>query len=90
MFEWQIKTVIFNGNHETDFIVRAEGLSQTKQQVLKEIKKMLPQRKNLYLEAKHRGVYTIVSYMDDVGEVSLQRKDPLIVSSTKGRTTDMH
>lgn len=75
MCQWQVKIMLLDQKQELDLMLSADGLNQAKQQALKEFKKRSPQRKYLYLEAKQPGVYTIVSNMDDVGEVTLQRVD---------------
>jgi len=75
MVEWRIELVTFDKNQKAVFIIGAEGLNQAKQRALQEFRALVPQKKNLYLEAKRRGVYSIVSDLDEVGEVMLDAMD---------------
>ncbi len=73
MVEWRMEIVTSDKNQKSVFIIGAEGLNQAKQRALQEFRMIVPQKKNLYLEAKRPGVYSIISDLDDVGEVMLEQ-----------------
>jgi len=73
MLKWQNTMVLYGENRKKTFTVCADGLNQVKRRTLQEFRKLAPQKKNLYLEVKQPGIYAIVSNLDDVGEVMLER-----------------
>lgn len=72
MNEWQIEMTIFDVNREIQCLVKADGLNEAKQAAIAEFRKQFPEKKNLYLEAKGKLVYAIVSNLVDVGEVRFE------------------
>jgi hypothetical protein len=76
MNEWLIELKnIAGGKISGKIIVAALDLQEAKQKALQECRKYLPERRNFYLEAKGNGVYTIVSDLEDVGEIVIRRHD---------------
>jgi len=76
MLKWHIQMVTFSADRKLlRFSIEAPDLIKAKQIVLQEFRKQSPGKKNLYLEAKSDGIYTIVSNLDDVGEVKIERVD---------------
>jgi len=76
MNEWLIELKnIGSGKMSGKIIVAAPDLPGAKQKAMQECRKYLSGRRNLYFEAKGRGVYTIVSDLVDVGEIVIRRID---------------
>jgi len=76
MNEWIIELKNIAGGKITGkIIVAATDLQGAKQKAIQESRRYLPERRNLYLEAKGNGVYTIVSDLEDVGEIVIRRHD---------------
>jgi len=76
MNEWLIELKnIDSGKMSGRIIVAALDLPGAKQKAMRECRKYLSGRRNLYLEAKGNGVYTIVSDLEDVGEIIISRFD---------------
>ena len=63
------------GKMSGKIIVAALDLHVAKQKAMQECRKYLSVRRNLYLEAKGNRVYTIVSDLEDVGEIIISRLD---------------
>jgi hypothetical protein len=72
MIGWHIEIVVFNVDKKTRFSIKATSLNKAKRTALQEFKKQSPEKKNLYLEANGNEIYTIVSNLDDVGEVRIK------------------
>jgi hypothetical protein len=76
MNEWLIELKnIAGGKISGKIIVAALDLQGSKKEAMRECRKYLPERRNFYLEAKGNGVYTIVSDLEDVGEIVIRRLD---------------
>jgi len=75
MSEWHIEMDMFDVRRTMRFTIVATCLSKAKQAVLQEFRKYSPSPRNLYLEARGDGVYTVVSHLADVGQVTFQRID---------------
>jgi hypothetical protein len=76
MNEWLIELKnIARGRMAGKIIVAAPDLPGAKQKAMQECRKYLPERRNLYLESKGDGVYTVVSDLEDVGEIIISCLD---------------
>jgi hypothetical protein len=56
-------------------IIAAMDLPGAKQNAMRECRKYLSGRRNLYIETKGNRVYTIVSDLEDIGEIIIRRLD---------------
>lgn len=76
MYDWLVEMEnIAGGKISGKIIVAALDLHVAKQKAMRECRKHLPERRNLHLESKGNGVYTIVSDLEDVGEIVISRLD---------------
>jgi hypothetical protein len=75
MAEWRMEIVALDGKQKKVCVIEADGLNQAKRKALQEFRVLVPEKKNLYLESKSPGLYSIVSDLYDVGEVALERTD---------------
>jgi len=74
MFTWRIHMLIHGKNEKMEqFLVAAPTFSEAKKNTVQEIRKLLPHKKNLFLEALDKGRYTVVSNFDDVGIVKIEQ-----------------
>ncbi len=76
MAKWRIEINI-NGKAQWTSTVSADGLSDVKRLALAEIRKQVPLTKHLYLEARKKGMYTIVSHLTDIGEAKFACLDSI-------------
>lgn len=74
MIEWQLKMSLNGIEQQIDVSFQAKGLQDAKQCVLQEVRAILPNRRQLYLEAEGAGVYTIVSDLDEIGRVIIKHQ----------------
>ncbi|MCE5186417.1 MAG: hypothetical protein LLF76_09855 [Planctomycetaceae bacterium] len=72
MNKWHTEVAIFNTGKQVHYQVEADGLVAAKAEALRQLRKTIPNARNLYLEAKGGRVYTIVSDLYDVGLLSLR------------------
>ncbi|MBN2312657.1 MAG: hypothetical protein JXM79_01930 [Sedimentisphaerales bacterium] len=71
MYDWLLS--IDSGKMSGKIVITALDLHVAKQKAIQELRKYLPEKRNLYLESKGNGIYTVVSNLEDVGEIVIRR-----------------
>ncbi len=73
MYKWTVSISSSNEGLIHQDIIEAADLKDVKQQCLNICKCRLKEKTKLYLESLGKGIYSIVSDLDDVGQVKIER-----------------